>query len=79
MSKESFVFTAGLLILIIPHLGLPTVWKTYFFLGVGALLVVVGYKLRRASYVRSIEKENGTRKAESFVEHAPKHTTTTHI
>jgi hypothetical protein len=79
MSRESIVFTVGLLVLIVPHLGLPEVWKTYFFFVAGALLVMAGYSLRRAAYVRSIEKEHGVRSTDSFVEHAPKHNTHTHI
>ncbi|MFM2381483.1 MAG: hypothetical protein RLZZ76_250 [Candidatus Parcubacteria bacterium] len=75
MSKESLVFTLGLLLLIIPHLGVPETWKTYFFIFSGVLLVVAGYRLRRASYLRSIEKEHGVRSTDSFVEHVPKQTT----
>ena len=43
---------------------------------VGTLLLVIpnlgipdSWKLRRTSYLRSIEKENGERAADSFVEH----------
>lgn len=69
MSRESIVFTAGILLLIVPHLGIPDVWKFYFYGISGALLIIVGYSLRRASYLRSIEKENGERGTDSFVEH----------
>ncbi len=79
MSKESLVFTLGLLLLIIPHLGVPDTWKTYFFVVSGILLVLAGYRLRRASYLRSIEKEHGVLSTDSFVEHAPKSTPHTHI
>lgn len=72
MSRESIVFTLGILILVIPNLGIPEAWKFYFFVGAGILLVVVGYSLRRTSYLRSIQKENGERSADSFVEHVGK-------
>ena len=76
MSKESIVFTIGLLLLVIPHLGIPEVWKFYFFIIAGALLVIVGYSLRRAAYLRSIEKENGERGTDAFVEHVGQKTST---
>lgn len=69
MSRESIVFTVGTLLLVIPNLGIPDSWKFYFLVISGVLLVVVGYSLRRTSYLRSIEKENGERAADSFVEH----------
>lgn len=69
MSRESIVFTAGILLLVVPHLGIPDTWKFYFYGIAGALLIIVGYSLRRTSYLRSIEKENGERGADSFVEH----------
>lgn len=72
MSRESIIFTLGILLLVIPHLGIPDTWKSYFFIGAGASLVVVGYSLRRAAYLRSIQKENGERGTDSFVEHSGK-------
>jgi hypothetical protein len=69
MSRESIVFTIGLLLLVIPNLGLPEAWKFYFFMVSGALLAFIGYSLRRGAYLRSIEKENGERSTDSFVEH----------
>jgi hypothetical protein len=36
------------------------------------LLIVIGYSLRRAAYIRSIERENGERSTDSFVEHIGK-------
>lgn len=69
MSKESIVFTLGILLLIIPNLGIPESWKFYFFIVAGVLLVFIGYGLRRASYLRSIKKENGESGTDSFVEH----------
>lgn len=69
MSRESIVFTIGILLLVIPHLGVPETWKSYFFVAAGVLLVMVGYSLRRSAYLRSIEKENGEQGTDSFVEH----------
>ncbi len=76
MSRESIVFTIGILLLVIPHLGIPENWKTYFFAIAGLLLILIGYSLRRAAYVRSIQQENGERSTDSFVENRgkPPHT-----
>lgn len=72
MSKESIVFTLGLLLLFVPYLGIPESWKSYFFLVAGVLLVLIGYRLRRNAYLRSIKKENGEHATDSFVEHVGK-------
>ncbi len=72
MSRESIVFTLGILLLVIPHLGIPESWKFYFLITAGVLLVVVGYSLRRSAYLRSIERDNGERGTDSFVENTGK-------
>lgn len=69
MSRESIVFIVGILIIIAPYLGVPEAWKVYFFTGVGVLLMVIGYSLRRTAYLRSLEEESGERRADSYVEH----------
>jgi hypothetical protein len=69
MSRESIVFISGVLILIVPHLGIPEDWKVYFLVAIGIILTITGYSLRRSSYLRSIQKDNGERHADSFVEH----------
>ncbi len=53
-----------------PHLGVPSDWKMYFYLGAGAVCMLCGYSLRRSAYVRSIEQRNGERHTDSFAEHA---------
>ena len=69
MSRESIVFVLGVLILIIPYLGIPEQWKVYFFVITGIILMLIGYSLRRSAYLRSIEHKTGERRADSFVEH----------
>ena len=68
MSREVFVFIAGVLFLIVPHLGVPDQWKLYFYSGFGVVLIVIGYSLRRSAYLRSIDQGNGERGNDSFVE-----------
>jgi len=68
VSKESIVLLLGVLILFVPSLGIPADWKLYVLTGAGAILVIVGYLLRRAAYYRRIDRGNGERGGESFVE-----------
>ena len=68
MSKESIVLLLGIITLFVPSLGIPADWKLYILTGTGALLVIIGYLLRRAAYYRRIDRGNGERGSESFVE-----------
>lgn len=72
MSRESIVLLSGLLVFFVPHMGIPSEWKEYILFGLGALLIIVGYLLRRAAYYRRIDKGNGERGNESFVESSGK-------
>jgi uncharacterized membrane protein len=68
MTKESLVFLFGVIVLITPYIGIPEDWKVYIHIFSGVLLMVVGYSLRQKAYIRSIEKENGERDTDSFME-----------
>jgi hypothetical protein len=68
MSQESFVFLLGLGVILTPFLGVPNDWKEWIFVGIGTLIAVMGYRLRRAAYLRSIETPHGERRADAFVE-----------
>jgi len=68
MTKGTFVFFIGILLIILPYLGIPMDWKEYFYIGIGALLLVIGYKLRRAQYLVEIDRGNGERGGETFIE-----------
>jgi hypothetical protein len=68
MSKETFVFIAGILLIVAPYLGIPETWKRFFIIGMGILLVFVGYALRRGVYLSQLDKGNGERGNDSFVE-----------
>lgn len=71
MSQESFVFLTGLLVLITPLLGFPHMWKDWGIMVLGALILIVGYRLRRAAYLRSIETGVGERRSDAFAESKP--------
>lgn len=68
MSKEMIVFVLGIALLIIPHIGVPENWKLICYTVMGVALTTVGYSLRRAAYLRSIEQGNGERSTDSYVE-----------
>lgn len=68
MTKESIVFFLGAIVFVLPHVGVPESWKVYAFSAIGIVLMIVGYSLRRRAYIRSIEKEDGERDADSFTE-----------
>lgn len=68
MSRESVVFLLGIFLTVLPFLGVPGTWKQYLIAGVGAILILVGYSLRRSLYLSKIDKGNGERGDNSFVE-----------
>jgi hypothetical protein len=68
MSKETLTFLFGIALLLIPFLGIPEAWKQYIITAIGAILVLVGYALRRDKFLQRIEREGGERATDSFVE-----------
>ncbi len=68
MSKETFVFFIGIILTLLPFLGIPENWKQYAVAACGAFLILIGYMLRRAVYFNRIDHGNGERGDGSFVE-----------
>jgi len=68
MSKESIILVSGLLIILVPSLGIPNTYDRLILSVLGALIAITGYQLRRAAYLRSLETEHGDRRADAFVE-----------
>jgi len=68
MSKETLVFLLGIILTLVPFLGVPENWKQYAVASLGAFLIIIGYLLRRALYYTKIDRGNGERGDESFVE-----------
>ncbi len=68
MSKGTFVFLLGILLILIPYIGIPSLWKQYMYVGLGILLLLMGYAIRRAQYLQEIDLGNGERGGETFVE-----------
>lgn len=68
MSKETLTFLLGIMLLVLPFLGVPEDWKQYTIAGIGAVLVLAGYALRRDMFLRQIRNADGERETDSFVE-----------
>lgn len=67
-SKESLVFFIGILLAVLPFLGVPEEWRLVGVSVIGVILVCVGYAQRRAVYLEEIDRGNGERGNNSFVE-----------
>ena len=68
MSKGTFVFFLGMILIVMPYLGIPSTWKHYIYLGLGVILLLLGYAIRRSRYLSDIDRGNGERGGETFVE-----------
>lgn len=66
--KETLVFISGILLTVIPFLGVPETWRQYAVMAIGVLLILIGYVLRRAAYLNRLDRGNGERGSDSFVE-----------
>ncbi len=68
MSKETLVFCIGIILTLLPFLGIPEDWKQFAIAGAGGFLILIGYMLRRALYFARIDHGNGERGDGSFME-----------
>lgn len=68
MTRESVVFLAGIILFLVPNLGIPEAWKYVIYIGLSVILMIVGYMLRHAAFIRRIERSNGELHSDSFVE-----------
>ncbi len=69
MKKETVIFILGMVCVLVPFLGVPTLWKTYLLIGIGAWLIWLGYRLRRAAFLREIDQGDGEQSTDSFAEY----------
>lgn len=72
MSKETFIFLAGILLTIVPFIGVPLLWRQYTIFGIGIFLIFIGYVLRRQVFLDRIDRGDGERETDSFVESTEK-------
>jgi hypothetical protein len=68
MTKGTAIFLIGLLLIIVPSLGIPLLWKHGIYVAFGILLLAFGYTLRRRQYLDLLEQDGETRTRETFVE-----------
>ena len=68
MSRESLIFVLGFIVLATPFLGIPRNVKDILIIIVGAFVMFLGFLLRRAAFMRSIENGFGERHDETFAE-----------
>jgi hypothetical protein len=68
MSKGTFLFIIGMLLIVVPYLGVPSAWKDYLYVLLGAVILLVGYAIRRTQYFIEIDRGNGERGGDTFVE-----------
>lgn len=61
MSRESFVVLFGVLVIFLPVLGFSPSVEAVDLGGIGVLITIVGYSLRRSAYYRRTDRGNGER------------------
>lgn len=71
MRKGSLVFLLGIILVLTPYLGIPSLWKQYIVVISGALLILLGYFIRRQQYLDDIDSGKGERVSDTFVETTP--------
>jgi len=69
MSRESLVIFCGALVIFVPSFGIPSSWKTYAFVGLGSLLVILGLSLRYSRFVRKQKNPVDFKDNKTFFEH----------
>lgn len=79
MSKETTVFIFGILVFFVPFLGFPREYKEWILIVVGGLLTILGYRLRRLAFLRSLDDGTGGKRGEVFTESSAKDTQETQI
>lgn len=68
MTKGTLVFLLGLVTIVLPSLGIPMLWKQIVFAVMGVVFVGIGYSIRRAQYLATLQNDGTIRTAETFVE-----------
>lgn len=58
----------GLLLVVLPHLGIPLAWKAYLTIGSGSLLLFIAYLLFRDQILSQASMNEGERSTDTFVE-----------
>lgn len=67
MTQELLVLMSGILLFLIPFLGISTEWKFYLVKSFGICLIIIGYRLRYRRAVREFNSES-TERVDGFVQ-----------
>lgn len=57
MNRQRAILISGIWVAILPFLGFPSSWKTFFFFVTGAGLVYIAYKMNRERLALMYKKE----------------------
>lgn len=68
MRKATLIGLLGLLLTVLPFLGVPETWKMYGTSAIGVLLLLLGYLFVRDRIHAESDMGNGERGNESYVE-----------
>ncbi len=68
MKRESLIFFLGFALILLPFLGVPSMWKRVGYVVLGLTFVLLGYQLRRLAYLLSIQNDAGERRTDVYVE-----------
>ena len=68
MRKATLIGLLGLLLTVLPYLGIPETWKMYSTSTIGVLLLLLGYLFVRDRIHAESDMGNGERGNESYIE-----------
>jgi len=68
MRKATLIGLCGLILMVLPFMGVPESWKVYATATLGGLLVLLGYLCLRDYIHRTEDLGNGERGNDSYVE-----------
>ena len=67
MSKEVSVILLGAAVIVIPYLGIPSLWRTLLLVLVGLTIILIGFLLRS----QGMRRPGKTSPYQPFVENVP--------
>jgi len=68
MNKATLIGLLGLVLIVLPFLGIPETWQRYGTSGAGIILLILGYLLIRDKVYADTDMGNGERGNESYIE-----------
>lgn len=68
MRKAMIVSVTGIVLILLPYLGIPELFQQYLTVGSGVLMLIFGYLFMRDEMLRRSDLGNGERGSDSYVE-----------